>query len=53
MQITTVDITGQEINIGDVVEIPVRKIAANPRISRVYIKDEEIVQVRDMLGLHE
>lgn len=53
MQITTVDITGQEINIGDVVEIPVRKIAANPRIPRVYIKDEEIVQVRDMLGLHE
>ncbi|MGI5825372.1 MAG: alanine racemase [Bacillota bacterium] len=53
MQITTVDVTGRPINVGDVVEVPVRKIAAGSRIPRVYIKDDEIVMVRDMLGLHE
>lgn len=53
MQITTVDVTGKDIKVGDVVEVPVRRIAAASRIPRVYIKDEKIVMVRDMLGLHE
>ncbi len=53
MQITTVDVTGLGVKVGDVVEIPIRKTAANPRIPRVYLKDGEVVQVADMLGLHE
>lgn len=53
MQITTVDVTGKDVKVGDIVEVPVRKIAAGSRIPRVYFRDGEICMVRDMLGLHE
>lgn len=53
MQITTVDVTGLDVEVGDAVEVPMRKTATNPRIPRVYLKEGEVAQVSDMLGLHE
>lgn len=53
MQIIAVENTDNNLQVGDVVEVPIRKVSAGSRIPRVYIKGGEVVQVRDMLGLHE
>ena len=53
MQIVAVDNTGKNLQVGDVVEVPIRKVSAGARIPRVYTRNDEVVLVRDMLGLHE
>ena len=36
MQMMMVDITGLELQVGDVVTLPLRRTTANPRIPRIY-----------------
>ncbi len=46
MQLTVLDVGGIECNLGDEVEIPLRRTSANPRIPRLYIKNTEFFRIR-------
>lgn len=46
MQNMLVDITGQSLGVGDVVDVPMRRTAASARLARVYVANGSIVAVR-------
>lgn len=46
MQNMLVDATNVEIAVGDVVNVPIRRTAANARITRIYRENAEVVAVR-------
>lgn len=46
MQLTVLDLGQMECHLGDEVSVPLRRTQANPRISRIYIKNGDILRKR-------
>lgn len=53
MQNMLVDVTGVEIAVGDVVNVPIRRTAASARLARIYLENGEIAAVRSISGTLE
>ncbi len=52
MQQLTIDISGKNLQVGDVVDFTLRYTNNNAKIPRIYLKEGKVTAIRDCQGLH-
>lgn len=53
MQLSAVDISGQSLEKGDILQISLRRTCTNSRISRIYYKDQQIISHRSIIDIQD
>lgn len=51
MQLSMIDVTGQNVKLGDEVTVGMRRTTANARLPRVYLKDGQVQSVRNIYSV--